>query len=166
MEKIKADENAKYWNGISQNADRQHTVLAKDKAALEQKVMTLERQVKEEQNAKTALKRRVSLIWRGELTTKAGRIPRAAGQKQSDGDLGLERGGCTWFCTCSLQSELLNLQGKMKELRFHNSALKSQIEELRHEVIMNSPVSNPLTPERASNRLGACARSPAPPLGR
>lgn len=61
LEKNKADENAKYWNEISQNADRQHIVLAKDRAALEQKVMTLERQVKEEQNAKLALKRRVSL---------------------------------------------------------------------------------------------------------
>ncbi|EJT48284.1 pyruvate dehydrogenase (acetyl-transferring) [Trichosporon asahii var. asahii CBS 2479] len=91
-QKDEAVENAKHWHGFSQNANEQHSALERDKAALEQRINSLERQLNEEQASKLALKRR----GRSSLT------------------------------------ETLDLK-EMKELRFHNSALKSQIEELRHE---------------------------------
>lgn len=62
-QKDEAVENAKHWHGFSQNANEQHSALERDKAALEQRINSLERQLNEEQASKLALKRRVSILF-------------------------------------------------------------------------------------------------------
>lgn len=60
-QKDKAEQDAKHWSEYSQNTIGQHSALTTAKADLEQKVKTLERQLKEEQSSNLTLKRRVSI---------------------------------------------------------------------------------------------------------